>query len=70
MEFGNGKEMATCREQQITEMFNAFVDKGLMQQEEYPNQFLNLCKRYQILGDFWMSSAKVLNNKGITKKQL
>ncbi len=64
------QQMAKLREQQMGAMLNAFVDKGLMQPEEYPNQFLNLCKRYQILGDFWMSSAKVLNDKGVTKKAI
>lgn len=64
------QQMAKLRELQMGSMLNAFVDKGLMQPEEYPNQFLNLCKRYQILGDFWMSSAKVLNDKGVTKKAI
>ncbi len=62
--------MAKLREEQITAMFEAFVHKGLMNQEQYPNQFRNLCRRYQIMGDFWMSSAKVLNSNGVTKKAI
>lgn len=62
--------MAKLREEQISELFDAFVQKGLMKEEQYPNQFRNLGKRYQILGDFWMSSAQVLHPKGVAKKTI
>ncbi|MBO0321906.1 TetR/AcrR family transcriptional regulator [Muricauda sp. CAU 1633] len=64
------RDMVKLREEQMTALFSAFVEKGLMHNEQYPNQFQNLCRRFQILGDFWMSSAKVIHPKGLTKKSI
>ena len=53
-------ELMKLRKVQIMEIFNLLVDKGIMRKEELPNEYLNLYDRFQIIGDFWISSAEVV----------
>ena len=40
-----------------------------MREEILPNEYKNLYKRFQILGDFWLSDAEILSSR-ITKKTI
>lgn len=50
------------REQEFAQLFELLVKEGTMRKEILPNEYHNLYQRFQILGDFWISSAE-------TKKQ-
>ena len=54
--------LTTQREQEFAKLFELLVKEGTMRKEILPNEYNNLYKRFQILGDFWISSAE-------TKKQ-
>tara|TARA_B100000809_G_scaffold159385_1_gene156746 strand:+ start:2454 stop:3080 length:627 start_codon:yes stop_codon:yes gene_type:complete len=54
--------LTTEREQEFAMLFELLVEEGTMRKEILPNEYNNLYKRFQILGDFWISSAE-------TKKQ-
>jgi AcrR family transcriptional regulator len=62
-------ELTIQREQQFSMLFNVLIENGLMRNEILPNEYKNLYKRFQILGDFWISDAEILNYK-ITKKTI
>jgi AcrR family transcriptional regulator len=59
------------REQQFAMFFSLLIEDEIMRKEILPNEYKNLYKRLQILGDFWISSAEteshVLNKKVISK---
>lgn len=55
------------RQEQFMSLFHALIEKDIMRKEILPNEYLFLYNRFQILGDFWISSAKVTNAK-ITEK--
>jgi len=59
------------REQQFALFFNVLIEDEIMRKEILPNEYENLYKRLQILGDFWISSAETeshaLNKKVIPK---
>ena len=55
------------REQQFSILFNVLIENNLMRKEILPNEYKFLYKRFQILGDFWISDAEIFNPK-ITKK--
>ncbi len=57
------------REQQFSMLFNLLIDKGFMRKELLPNEYKYLYKRFQILGDFWISDAEIRTQK-ITKKTI
>ncbi len=64
-------QLSALRESQFTGLFNTLIEAGILRQEELPNEYLFLYKRFQILGDFWISSAEVatqqVNNNTILK---
>jgi AcrR family transcriptional regulator len=62
-------ELTKLREQQFSMLFNLLIETDLMRNEVLPNEYKNLYKRFQILGDFWISDAEIANNK-ITKKTI
>lgn len=57
-------QLTLKREQQFVTLFQLLVEAGLLRTEVLPNEYLFLYKRFQILGDFWISSVT------ITKKSL
>jgi len=59
-------ELTIQREQQFSMLFNLLIENDLMRKEVLPNEYKNLYKRFQILGDFWISDAEISNSK-ITK---
>ncbi len=62
-------ELTVQREQQFSILFNLLIENDLMRKEILPNEYKNLYKRFQVLGDFWISDAEILNSK-ITKKTI
>ena len=62
-------ELTMQREEQFSMLFNLLIKEGLMRKEILPNEYKNLYKRFQILGDFWISDAEILNSN-ITKKTI
>jgi AcrR family transcriptional regulator len=54
------------REQQFSMLFSLLIENEIMRKEILPNEYKNLYKRFQILGDFWISDA-VIGNSAITK---
>ena len=66
---GHYMELSKQRETQFSVLFESLVKQGLMREEILPDEYKNLYKRIQILGDFWISDAEILNSK-ITKKSI
>ena len=62
-------ELTIQREQQFSMLFNLLIENDLMRKEVLPNEYKNLYKRFQILGDFWISDAEISNSK-ITKETI
>lgn len=60
-------QLSIQREQQFESLFGLLVSSGMMREEILPNEYAYLYKRFQILGDFWISNAEVMLPK-ITKK--
>ena len=56
------------RGNQFLVFFNLLVKTDLRKKEILPNEYQNLYKRFQILGDFWISDAENFSSK-ISKKQ-
>lgn len=59
-------ELTIQREQQFSMLFKVLIENEIMRKEILPDEYKNLYKRLQILGDFWMSDA-VISNDVITK---
>ncbi len=55
------------REQQFAMFFNLLIVDKIMRKEILSNEYGNLYKRLQILGDFWISSAETESHL-LTKK--
>ncbi|MDH5381839.1 MAG: TetR/AcrR family transcriptional regulator [Cyclobacteriaceae bacterium] len=53
------------REKQFTFIFQCLVREGFLREEEIVNEYANYYKRLRIMGDFWISSAEILN-KNVT----
>ncbi len=62
-------ELSTQREQQFSMLFNLLIENDLMRKEVLSNEYKNLYKRFQMLSEFWISDAEILNSK-ITKKTI
>jgi AcrR family transcriptional regulator len=62
-------DLTLRRELQFLSLFNLLIENDLMRKEVLPNEYKNLYKRFQILGDFWISDAEILNSN-ITKKTI
>ncbi len=56
-------ELTLRREQQFSELFKSLVENNLMRKEVLPDEYNFLFKRFQILGDFWLSDAEIFNSK-------
>jgi len=54
-------QLALQRQQQFATLFQQLVAEGTIHPEELPKQHTFLYQRLQILSDFWMSSAEILN---------
>jgi len=52
-------ELSQKREAQFMAIFDGLMRGGLMHDESLPGEYLFLYKRFQILADFWISSAEV-----------
>ncbi|MCF6269198.1 MAG: TetR/AcrR family transcriptional regulator [Melioribacteraceae bacterium] len=52
-------ELSELRENQFLEMITILKVKKIMWEEKLPNEHNYLCKRLQILSDFWISSAEI-----------
>ncbi len=61
-------DLTKQREQQFSMLFNMLIENNLMRKEILPNEYKNLYKRFQILGDFWISDAEI--NTKITGKTI
>lgn len=53
------RKLRQFRDMQFKTVFNFLIATGRMQREEFPNQYQNLLFRFNILGDFWISSAEI-----------
>lgn len=62
-------ELSSQREQQFSMLFTLLIKEGFMRKEILPNEYQNLYKRFQILGDFWISDAEN-SNSNISKKSI
>ncbi len=62
-------ELSKIREKQFLELFAVLIEKGIMRKEILHNEYAFLYRRFQILGDFWISSAQV-THKRISKKMI
>ena len=60
-------KLGEMREVQFMGMFAFLIENKIMREEKFPNEYKYLYSRFQILGDFWISSAEVMNKK-ITKE--
>ncbi len=63
------QKLSALRTQQFTELINLLISKGILRAELVPNEYKNLYLRFQILSDFWMSSA-LTTHKKITKPMI
>ena len=61
------QDLLKLREDQFGVMCGALVENGLMRREELPNEYLNLFRRMQLIGDFWLPYTEIRNNS-ITKE--
>lgn len=62
-------KLTVQREQQFLFIFNQLIEADIMRKEILPNEYKNLYKRFQILGDFWLSSAATAKQP-LTKKTI
>ncbi|CAM1372233.1 TetR/AcrR family transcriptional regulator [Tenacibaculum xiamenense] len=51
--------LTRIREQQFLEIFNDLISRDFVREEQLENEYLNLYKRIQIIGDFWFSHASI-----------
>ena len=61
------KKLTELRQEQFSGLINMMVALGIMRKEKLPNEYFFLYQRFQLLGDFWISSAEIAHTK-ITKK--
>jgi len=64
-------QLTKLREEQFAMLFSFLVKNEVLREEVLANEYLFLFKRFQILGDFWISSAEVTKpklNKKIIKE--
>ncbi|MFT5824081.1 MAG: AcrR family transcriptional regulator [Crocinitomix sp.] len=55
------------REEQAQGLFDVMIHDGLMRSERLENEYYNLYKRIQILGDFWIGSAEIERSRIVKK---
>lgn len=54
------KQLQLIRRQQFHDIVERFVAKGIMRAADYPEEYIQLHDRLEILSDFWLSSAEIL----------
>lgn len=57
------------RKEKIMQLFNGLIGNGILWEEELPHEYKYLYDRFQIIGDFWISSAEVMNTR-MSKKHI
>lgn len=62
-------QLSTKRAQQFLFLFNILIENDILQKEVLPNEHAFLYKRFQILGNFWISSAEVTHSR-LSKKMI
>ncbi len=62
-------KLVEIRRAQFMGLFTLLIKNGIIRKEKLPNEYLFLYNRFQILGDFWFSSAEVLHAP-ISKQRL
>ncbi|SEC84710.1 DNA-binding transcriptional regulator, AcrR family [Tenacibaculum sp. MAR_2009_124] len=60
--------LTDIRQEQFHEILKVFIVNGIIRREELVNEYLNLYKRIQIIGDFWFSHASI--EKELSKNDL
>jgi len=55
------------RQQEFMSIFKKLIKENIIRPELLPNEYKNLYHRIQICGDFWISSAEVVNEKITTE---
>lgn len=53
------QQLIQKRQQQYVQIFLVLHEQGLMNAQAYEGEYVNLYKRMQIIGDFWISSAEI-----------
>lgn len=49
-------KLSSLRQKQIQDTIEALINQGLIREEELPNEYKFLYKRFQLFGDFWIAS--------------
>ena len=62
-------KLSKQRHRQFTYLLAGLVEQKIIRAAQLPNEYQHLYTRFQILGDFWISSAEVSNSK-ITKRTI
>ena len=55
-------EMEQRRKVQFDQLFQLLIKNEIMREEALPNEYKLLYKRFEIIGNFWMSSAQIEND--------
>ncbi|MGB0863866.1 MAG: TetR/AcrR family transcriptional regulator [Saprospiraceae bacterium] len=53
------KSLETVRAEMYQEAIDRAIQKGLMRQPEYSNEYIQLIERVRIFSDFWISSSAI-----------
>ncbi|AWV97090.1 TetR/AcrR family transcriptional regulator [Arcticibacterium luteifluviistationis] len=62
-------QLSIMREEQFLMLFNLLIDSEIIRKEVLPNEYVLLYKRFEILGNFWISSAQTTTAK-LNKKMV
>ena len=62
-------QLSRQREEQFEQLFSGLIKYGTLKKEEFVGQYANLYKRWNIMGDFWLSSALLTQGRN-EKKQI
>ena len=63
------EKLCKLRKVQFTGIINHLIKTGILRQEELPREYEFLYYRFQLIGDYWVSSAEILHQK-IAKKHI
>jgi len=62
-------QLSKIREEQFNTLFNFLIENETLRKEALPNEYLFLYKRFQILTNFWISSAEITESR-LNKKMI
>ncbi|WP_107037937.1 TetR/AcrR family transcriptional regulator [Brumimicrobium mesophilum] len=62
-------ELSKSREEQFSSLFDVLIRKDILLTETLENEYFFLYKRFEILGNFWISSAEISTHK-LSKKMI